>query len=137
MQSVTKPPEDRSQKIAQEGQAKESYRVMATKRMLESSLKDFQQRKEEESTLNRMDDFMQVTKFKKDLEDEKEEKRQRREENMSHGDCLKNQMTMDKAKKLVEEEQRRAMLTSDPKERAEIIRRLKEKIKMIVKCRNC
>lgn len=44
---------------------------------------------------------------------------------------------MDKAKKLVEEEQRRAMLTSDPKERAEIIRRLKEKIRMIVKCKNC
>ena len=137
MQSVTKPPEDRSQRIAQEGQAKESYRVIATKKMLESSLNDFKQRKEEESTVNRMDDFMQVTKFKKDLEDEKDEKRQRREENVSHGDCLKNQMTMDKAKKLVEEEQRRAMLTSDPKERAEIIRRLKEKIKMIVKCRNC
>ncbi len=44
---------------------------------------------------------------------------------------------MDKAKKLVEEEQRKAMLTSDPKERAEIIRRLKEKIKKIVQCRNC
>ena len=78
-----------------------------------------------------------MTKFKKDLEEERDEMRQRRDEKVSHGDCLKNQMTMDKAKKLVEEEQRKAMLTSDPKERAEIIRRLKEKIKMIVQCRNC
>jgi hypothetical protein len=38
------------------------------------------------------------------LEDERQEKRQRREENVNHGECLKNQMTMDKAKKLVEEE---------------------------------
>jgi hypothetical protein len=44
---------------------------------------------------------------------------------VSHGDCLKNQLTMDKAKKLVEEEQRRAMMTSDARERAEIIRQLK------------
>jgi hypothetical protein len=63
MQSVTKPPEDRSQKIAEEKYAKESYRVTATKRMLESSLNDFKQRKEEESNIKKRDDFMQLTKF--------------------------------------------------------------------------
>ena len=44
---------------------------------------------------------------------------------------------MDRAKKLVEEEQRKAMETNDPRERSEIIRRLKEKIKQIVRCQRC
>jgi hypothetical protein len=58
----------------------------------------------------------------------------RREEKVSHGQCLKDQLTMDKARKLVEDEQRRARLTDDSKMRAEIIERLREKLKILVKC---
>ncbi len=58
--------------------------------MLASSLVDFKQRKEEEDTQKRMGDFMQVTKFKKDLEEEREEKEWKRSQQVSHGECLKN-----------------------------------------------
>jgi len=71
------------------------------------------------------------------LQQEQEEKERRKQQETSYGECLKNQATMDKAKRLVEEEQRRALLTNDPKERQEIIKRLREKIKQIVKCKNC
>lgn len=54
-----------------------------------------------------------------------------------NGECLKNQITLDKAKRMVEEEQRRAMATSDVREREEILARLKEKIRRIVKCKRC
>lgn len=72
--------------------------------MLESSYADFTQRKEEENRTKKKEDYEQVIKFNMDLEIEKQEKQNRRNDNVSHGECLKNQITMDKAKKLVEEE---------------------------------
>lgn len=105
--------------------------------MLESSYSDFKQRKETEEQIKRREEEEQLNKFKRDLEIEAEEKRQRKEEYLHYGECLRNQMTMKEAKQMVYEEQVRALKTSDPREREEIIRRLKEKIKMIVKCKRC
>ena len=76
-------------------------------------------------------------KFERDLELESEENRRRKEKQEYNGECLKNQITLDKAKRMVEEEQRKAMATNDPKEREEILRKLKEKIRKIVKCQRC
>jgi len=41
---------------------------------------------------------------------------------------------MDKARKLVEDGQRKAMLTTDSRMRDEIIKQIKEKIKILIKC---
>ena len=60
-----------------------------------------------------------------------------KEDERYNGECLRNQATMEKAKRMIEREQERAMKTKDPKERAEIIKRLRDRIRKIVKCQRC
>lgn len=54
---------------------------------------------------------------------------------VNHGEHVKNQIG--EAKKLIIEEQYKALKTSDPREREEIMKRLREKIRKIVKCKRC
>jgi len=54
-----------------------------------------------------------------------------------YNECLKDQITMRQAKELIEKEKRRAMQTDDPKEREQILKDLRDKIRKIVKCKRC
>jgi len=56
-----------------------------TKRMLESGYKDYRERKDMEESTRKREDYEQVCKFQRDLELEKDEKRARKEDFLSHG----------------------------------------------------
>ena len=80
------------------------YRREKQQKLLESSYSDYRKRKDEEMSYKQREEFELKMKFERDLKEESEEKRRRREMQEYNGECLKNQITMDKAKKMVEEE---------------------------------